>query len=689
MFRLQTYVLSLLILLGGGVAIWFDTQQNAACMDEQAKLELSTARLAAEQILDRWVQDNVNDAIELSSSAAVQQNLDAITSAAAKERRTAFDTAQQALMPHIQNWSKAKNSKRRPDWVWVLDAEGRIVLRSKHPQQRGDSVVGIPLVSTMLSGAALDGVWSMKDGVYAVAGAATQASGAIKGGVVLGYKLDAAQVTTMAKDLPKFDDDKSAGLAMIWGSKILGESFVLKQGGSIPAIPDPTVYGEGILPLAPLPLMVPEIGHYIGESFSSQGWPNKLRIAVNVEHASGYSALAYRQLVEIASVLFLVLVIFFWGASMRSAVTKPLSIIVDHLSEVQRGGAVGVLPETSLKEPYLRLGKLINMLIASGPASRSSSPNVASVQDILNASPAASASPDVQPQDKGESQDSAAASSEFQFDGILGLSPSSAPVPEVSPDGIGLQAVSAQPEAAQASPDKNSGIASLFDDVSSPQVAAAPSPPPAADPVAPPPPPPSAVQPAAPVQTPATSPASPAHSEDDAAADFLASFSSGPKDEAAVALPGTSPAPAASKDPAPGWSPERTVMVQVPEELLEASASNTAPPPPPKPLSPPAEDYNPDATVVAAIPEDLLKQVIGGEPDKDPDEKHFHEVYDLFIATRKECGEPVADLTYERFLGKLKKNREQLISKYNCRTVRFQVYVKAGKAALKAVPVRD
>jgi hypothetical protein len=38
---------------------------------------------------------------------------------------------------------------------------------------------------------------------------------------------------------------------------------------------------------------------------------------------------------------------------------------------------------------------------------------------------------------------------------------------------------------------------------------------------------------------------------------------------------------------------------------------------------------------------------------------------------------------------KLRKNKEQLMQKYSCRTVKFQVYVKEGKAALKATPVKD
>jgi len=56
---------------------------------------------------------------------------------------------------------------------------------------------------------------------------------------------------------------------------------------------------------------------------------------------------------------------------------------------------------------------------------------------------------------------------------------------------------------------------------------------------------------------------------------------------------------------------------------------------------------------------------------------------------REKCGEPADGLTYDRFALKLRKNRDQLIQKYNCRTVRFQVYVKEGKAALRAAPVKS
>jgi len=128
-------------------------------------------------------------------------------------------------------------------------------------------------------------------------------------------------------------------------------------------------------------------------------------------------------------------------------------------------------------------------------------------------------------------------------------------------------------------------------------------------------------------------------------------------------------------------------------------------------------DDQPDATRVAAIPAELLKQsarttsgettAVGGPKLSSPlptvkpvapaipaaggnsEEAHFMEVFKDFVSTRDRCGEPADGLTYEKFSAKLRKNKEQLIAKYNCRTVRFQVYVKDGKAALKATPVKD
>ena len=72
----------------------------------------------------------------------------------------------------------------------------------------------------------------------------------------------------------------------------------------------------------------------------------------------------------------------------------------------------------------------------------------------------------------------------------------------------------------------------------------------------------------------------------------------------------------------------------------------------------------------------------------DDEDAHWQEVFQDFIRTREQCGEQSEGLTYERFKVKLESNKAQLVAKYSCRTVRFQVYVKEGKAALKATPIR-
>jgi hypothetical protein len=74
------------------------------------------------------------------------------------------------------------------------------------------------------------------------------------------------------------------------------------------------------------------------------------------------------------------------------------------------------------------------------------------------------------------------------------------------------------------------------------------------------------------------------------------------------------------------------------------------------------------------------------EPTED---EHFQEIYQEFLDAKRRCGEPTENLTFEKFSTKLRGNRDELIKRFGCRTVRFQVYVKDGKAALKATPVKD
>ncbi len=72
----------------------------------------------------------------------------------------------------------------------------------------------------------------------------------------------------------------------------------------------------------------------------------------------------------------------------------------------------------------------------------------------------------------------------------------------------------------------------------------------------------------------------------------------------------------------------------------------------------------------------------------DPDQQYFEKLYQQFVKTKEECDEPTDGLTLDKFVKRLHKNKAQLMERYNCRSVRFQVHVKNGQAALKATPIK-
>ncbi len=63
-------------------------------------------------------------------------------------------------------------------------------------------------------------------------------------------------------------------------------------------------------------------------------------------------------------------------------------------------------------------------------------------------------------------------------------------------------------------------------------------------------------------------------------------------------------------------------------------------------------------------------------------------VYEEFVALKKQCGENIEGFTYEKFEQTLKKNRDALVQRHGASKVKFSVYVKDGKAALKASPIK-
>ncbi len=90
-----------------------------------------------------------------------------------------------------------------------------------------------------------------------------------------------------------------------------------------------------------------------------------------------------------------------------------------------------------------------------------------------------------------------------------------------------------------------------------------------------------------------------------------------------------------------------------------------------------------DATAVATSASEAT-QVL---PKANPEDATYRRIYDEFVATRTSCGEP-GELPFEKFKTRLIESRAQVMARHSCRDVEFTVYVKNGRAALKAMPAR-
>ncbi|MCL2178809.1 MAG: hypothetical protein FWC28_05235 [Proteobacteria bacterium] len=72
-----------------------------------------------------------------------------------------------------------------------------------------------------------------------------------------------------------------------------------------------------------------------------------------------------------------------------------------------------------------------------------------------------------------------------------------------------------------------------------------------------------------------------------------------------------------------------------------------------------------------------------------PEVTEWRSVYAEFLRVRRQCQQDTEGLDFERFKTKLEASKSNILSKHQCKTVRFLVQIKDGKAAIKAIPVRD
>jgi hypothetical protein len=619
-----------------------------------------------------------------------------------------------------------------PSFALLVRADGRVVARVGKETKLEDQLQGYPLVEDANRGFLRDGFYEMGDQQFHVV-ASPVFDGAVPLGVVLlGWQYDTAFVDHLAKSV-------GVDLVLVTPTMRLGSSLPDLDADFLRGLIQESPFGEPQLSLPAftrqlqLPLLVPMKHRYLASTVQLYPGERSARIVAAIDRNPALNTIASAQLAVIAATLalgiFLMLIIW---TTLRS-ISRPMSAIMDHLSQFQQGTVVGILPESALSGPFVRLGKQINMILQMMPTTSRPGAALGGALGSLGSSPAMHG---INAGIGGPSGPSLAAG---------GPTSMSLPTPAVDDD-AGL---------------KFDGIPGLSDAKPSPVVAPSPAPVPAA-------------KIAASGSPTASGPAIPAPGPSNPGALPLAAAPLGggrtgtllgrgptPMSGAMPAVGGGSgatpapsglsnlfddgpdplaafrvPAGAAPKKPAPAPAPEptaqdladaaadpfdggggsndggATVMFEVPKELIQKSVtsseggSETSSPgrmtpamlaqrvaaQPPTPAARPApveEGGNRERTVIAAVPQDLLNASAPKSDVSAAESAHYREVYEKFVQTRKDCGEDTSDLTVDRFITKLLKNRQQIMEKHAAKSVRFQVYVKEGKAALRALPVRE
>jgi hypothetical protein len=158
-----------------------------------------------------------------------------------------------------------------------------------------------------------------------------------------------------------------------------------------------------------------------------------------------------------------------------------------------------------------------------------------------------------------------------------------------------------------------------------------------------------------------------------------------PGSDRTMAMPG---APPGHAGPPPPFNPPPAMqapaaggpaMAPAPKAPFTADARVAA-----KPLGKDEDEQ----TMVAQPSADLIAATGGHSATADP-AAEWHQVYEEFLRTKRECNEPTDGLTFEKFQQTLKKNRDALMQRHGCKRVKFSVYIKEGRASLKATPVRE
>jgi hypothetical protein len=697
---------------------YFDTLSQV----ERARVAGGTsAQFASKNLRSRLTleaHDTVSLALSLSQRLSDEQHLADLAKPGAKAK-AAFAAIAQALSEGTPKGGMA----------WLVDADGLVIAENGQadPPEAQRSLLGHPMFVESQHGFALDGTFNFGGGLMLAAAAPISEKGVANGAIIVGRPMDREFIGSLQKDLGVELTLTQAGKVLasslpdataeeLSGAAGLGSEPVL--GGSLEAPLQATGY------LTFLPQLIDRSATGLAYASVAESVPGigDLRWVVSAPSIDGLNQIAARQELVLsvfaASFLFAMLV----GLLNFRAFVSPIPKIEKHLSEIQLGSGHGELLESSVSRSFRRLVRLINMLVQKMPArsfSMVNAPDGSPISELPSALSPRRPDSLVGRVDALGGDAFGGQPASVNLSSFPSLPAQPAPPPPPSPG---------RPNGASITDDLFGGAddGGLQEAISSLEagIGARPSPPPPS----PPPPPPAVTNPA--ISASAASKKSMRSASEIRGS--VPSFSAPPAPSGEMPSPfvpsqsqflraenayvpdpvvsqgkprgggsldfgglGASAGLGAAKAPMVedgGFNPEATVVAPVAEDLLAKSArddfsdfANAF-----------SEKTGPDSTLVAQVPADLLAASAGEGPpspnlgaDLDAaDRAHFKEVYEKFIDMRRRCGEGTSDLAFEKFLTKLMRNRETLVKKYQCRTVRFQVYEKDGKAALKATPVR-
>ena len=106
-----------------------------------------------------------------------------------------------------------------------------------------------------------------------------------------------------------------------------------------------------------------------------------------------------------------------------------------------------------------------------------------------------------------------------------------------------------------------------------------------------------------------------------------------------------------------------------------------------------------DSTLVEGASIDAVSRRLSSPPGRpgattpvgyeQTEEEEWQAVFQDFVSLKQQCGENTDGFNFEKFEQTLKKKNEELLTRHGAKRVKFSVYVKEGKAALKASPIME